>query len=366
MSVSQKKWLLILIILALNFISLVSLYSSLHRSGEFVGKFIFLKQVIWIILGWSIAIIFSFINYRLFYDLSVWVYFISLAFLLIVASLGKVQMGAQRWLEFLGITFQPSEIAKLSALLIICRFFSGEKKVSFSFWGSFFREVIKPFIPIMILFLAIFIQPDLGTSLILIFLFLLMLIGAGLRRRNLILFMLILLLSLPLGWGLLKDYQRARLLVFVNPNSDPLGAGYTIIQSKIAVGSGRLLGKGFLSGTQNQLNFIPARHTDFIFTVFAEEWGFLGCIFLLFLYYWLLKIILDIASKLKDRFSYLLCIGIFSLFFIHIFINISMVMGLLPVVGLPLLFFSYGGTYTIINFILIGIFLNIIKTHKEI
>lgn len=363
MKAYQKILVITLIVLSLNLLSLLSLYSSLHRGGEFVGGAIFLKQLIWIILGWAAAIFLSFLNYRLFYDFSLWLYFISLALLLIVAGLGKVQMGAQRWLEFLGITFQPSELAKLSALFIICRFFSQVRESS-SFWKSFFWEVIRPFILVAVLFGAIFIQPDLGTALILIFLFLFMLIGSKTKRRNIILFILILLFSLPLGWFLLKDYQKARLLVFINPNTDPLGAGYTIIQSKIAIGSGRLFGKGFLSGTQNQMNFIPARHTDFIFTVFAEEWGFLGCVFLLFLYYYLLKIILDIAGELKDRFSYLICLGIFSLFFLHTFINIAMVMGLLPVVGLPLLFFSYGGTYTIINFVLIGVLFNILRTHK--
>ena len=186
-------------------------------------------------------------------------------------------------------------------------------------------------------------------------------LGKGVRRRNLIILSLIILIAAPLGWSVLKDYQKDRLMVFMNPDIDPLGAGYTIIQSKIAIGSGGLLGKGFLAGTQNQLNFIPARHTDFIFTVFAEEWGFLGCLFLLALYYLVLNIILNTATKTKDDYSYILCIGIFSLFFIHIFINLAMVMGFLPVVGLPLLFFSYGGSYTLISFILLGIFLNILK-----
>ncbi|RKY29105.1 MAG: rod shape-determining protein RodA [Candidatus Omnitrophota bacterium] len=360
----RKNYQIILIVLALNFMGLISLYSSLHQGGEFTGRVIFLKQILWIVLGWVLAIFISFINYRVFFDLSIWLYFISLFLLVVVAILGKIQMGAQRWLELGGLTFQPSEFAKLAGLLILSRFLN-EKGREVSFLKGFFKEIIIPFFPLAFLFIAIFIQPDLGTSLILIFLFLFMLIGAGIEKKKILLFLLIIAIFLPGGWSFLRDYQKERLLVFINPNSDPLGAGYTIIQSKIAIGSGRLLGKGFLSGTQNQLNFIPARHTDFIFTVFAEEWGFLGCILLLFLYYLLLKIILDIANNLQDRFSYLICIGIFSLFFIHLFINISMVMGLLPVVGLPLLFFSYGGTYTIINFILIGILLNIIKTHSQ-
>lgn len=350
-----------MLILLLNAFSLLSLYSALHKGGELTDKDIFTKQIIWIILGWSLVLIIYFVNYRIFYDLSIWLYFICLILLMMVAILGKIQMGAQRWIQIFGITFQPSELAKLAAILIICRNFTKDRPPSASLAKDFFNEVILPFTPVFFLFLAIFIQPDLGTSLILIFLFMMMLLACGAKKRNIIIFFLIILLAIPLGWILLKDYQKDRLLVFINPNSDPLGAGYTIIQSKIAIGSGRIFGKGFLSGTQNQLNFIPARHTDFIFTVFAEEWGFAGCLILLAVYYLLLKIILDTAKLVKDKYSYVLCIGIFSLFFIHIFINISMILGLLPVVGLPLLFLSYGGSYTLINFILIGIFLNIQK-----
>jgi len=360
-STKGKLFLTILLILMLNLISLSSLYSALHKGGEFLDKDTLFKQIFWIILGWGLVLIIFFVNYRIFYDLSIWLYSISMFLLIIVAILGTTRMGAQRWVQILGITFQPSEFAKLAALLITTRNLSKIKDHSAPFLKDFWKEVISPFIPLLSLFFIIFIQPDLGTSLILIFLFMMMLIGCGIKKRNALIFFLIILTVLPFGWVTLKDYQKDRLLVFINPNSDPLGAGYTIIQSKIAIGSGKILGKGFLAGTQNQLNFTPARHTDFIFTVIAEEWGFLGCLILLAIYYLLLKIILDTASMVKDRYSYILCVGIFSLFLIHIFINIAMVMSILPVVGLPLLFLSYGGSHTLANFILLGIFLNILR-----
>ncbi|MCK5288972.1 MAG: FtsW/RodA/SpoVE family cell cycle protein, partial [Candidatus Omnitrophica bacterium] len=212
--------------------------------------------------------------------------------------------------------------------------------------------------------LLIFKQPDLGTSLILIFLFL----GIGLfSKTNKMYFIGLIILGLiisPFALNSLKDYQKKRLTVFLNPNIDPLGSGYTIIQSKIAIGSGQLIGKGFLAGTQNQFNFLPERHTDFIVTIIAEEWGFIGIIFLLWIYWLILKKILSKASKLRDQFAYYLCLGISFLFFSHIFINIGMTLGILPVVGLPLIFLSYGGTNLLLNSISMGIFFNICRTQR--
>jgi rod shape determining protein RodA len=185
--------------------------------------------------------------------------------------------------------------------------------------------------------------------------------SSQIKKKHFILLIVLGLAASPLMWNHLKSYQRKRLIVFLNPNVEPLGAGYTIIQSKIAIGSGRIFGKGFLSGTQNQFNFLPERHTDFIFTVIAEEWGFLGCILLLLIYWMVIKKIFETTRHLKDPFAQLLSSGISSLFFLHIFINIGMTLGILPVVGLPLLFISYGGTHLLVSFILLGIFFNICR-----
>jgi len=167
----------------------------------------------------------------------------------------------------------------------------------------------------------------------------------------------------PFAWSLLKTYQKKRLIVFVKPDVDPLGAGYSIIQSKVAIGSGKILGKGFLSGTQNQFNFLPERHTDFIFTVVAEEWGFIGGLFLLLIYWIILQKILAQVGQIQDRFAQQLGLGISFFIFLHVFINLGMTLGILPVVGIPLTFLSYGGTHMLASFILIGIFFNILSLH---
>jgi rod shape determining protein RodA len=224
--------------------------------------------------------------------------------------------------------------------------------------------VLYPLILIGISALLIFKQPDLGTALIVIFLFFAMGLSSHVKKRYFIVLIALGLIAVPFGWHMLKDYQKKRLVVFVNPNVDPLGAGYNIIQSKIAVGSGRLFGKGFLAGTQNQFNFMPERHTDFIFTVWAEEWGFAGAMFLLFIYWIIITKILEISTMAKDYFGRLLAVGIASLLFLHVFINMGMTLGILPVVGIPLIFMSYGGSNLLINSILIGILFNISRQSR--
>ncbi|UCC95911.1 MAG: rod shape-determining protein RodA, partial [Candidatus Omnitrophota bacterium] len=285
-------------------------------------------------------------------------YGLNLILLIAVIFFGKEVMGAQRWLSVGGVRFQPSEISKATTILILARFFSAAK-------GN--NRVKDFFLPLGLVVLnafLIFKQPDLGTAAILIILFAMMGFSSRVKKRYFTIVLLVGLLLLPLGWKLLEDYQKQRLIVFLNPNVDPLGAGYTIIQSKVAIGSGKLFGKGFLSGTQNQFNFLPERHTDFIFTVIAEEWGFFGGSVLLFVYWIILKKILDTARSLKDSFAQYLIQGISSLFFLHIFVNIGMTLGVLPVVGLPLIFLSYGGTHLLVSFMLMGILFNISQNQK--
>ena len=341
-------------LLILNIINLFALYSSLHQAGEFRHRDIFYKQVFWIAIAWIVLFVLWKISYRIYFDLSVVFYFLSIILLIVVILIGKNRMGAQRWLNFGGINFQPSEFAKFAVLLFLSRYFSELNSTA----KGFLHQIIIPFAYIVPVFILIFKQPDLGTALVLIFVFFIIAFFK-VRKKNLLVFSLIIIFSLPLGWGMLKGYQKKRLSVFLNPNIDPLGAGYTITQSKIAIGSGKIFGKGFLSGTQNQFNFLPERHTDFIFTVVAEEWGLIGSLFLLLIYYFILKKILAIGQTGKDNFSSLVCFGTAGLFFIHIFVNIAMTLGILPVVGIPLLFLSYGGTHLVINFSLVGIVFNI-------
>ena len=345
---------IIVCLIFLNLLSLISLYSSLHQGGKFEQYSVFYRQVIWIALAWIFLIIFSFINYRLYYDLSFIIYGLNIMLLVWVLFLGKEAMGAQRWIRILGFNFQPSELSKITTIFILARFFSTERILQ-----SFRKDILLPLGLVILNGLLIFKQPDLGTALILFILFFLMGIFSRLPKRYFILLLIAGLVITPVGWKFMKDYQKKRLIVFINPNVDPLGAGYTIIQSKIAIGSGEIFGKGFLSGTQNQFNFLPERHTDFIFTVIAEEWGFMGSLFLLFIYWLILKKIIDLAKESHDRFARQVLIGISALFFSHIFINIGMTLGILPVVGLPLIFLSYGGSNLLINFILAGIVINI-------
>ncbi len=361
----NKTLILASITFFLNVIGLLVLFSALHRQGDFTGRSLFFRQIFWVCLGWVVFAVFCFVNYRVFFDGAWFIYAVVAALLLGVALFGQVRMGARRWLDFGLFSLQPSEFAKLAALFLTARMFTVYLGgFSAGCLDSFKKEVLYPFLPLLAIIFLIYRQPDLGTSLVIIFLFSLMAWGCGMRRINLFIILLAFITCIPVGWHFLKPYQRERIMVFLNPNIDPLGTGYTIIQSKIAIGSGGLLGKGFLAGTQSQLNFIPARHTDFIFTVVAEEWGFVGVCVLLFLYYLLLVNILDIAGTSRDKFGMYLAVGIFSLFFIHIFINIAMVSGLLPVVGIPLAFLSYGGSYYLINFILLGIAVNIYRLNK--
>ncbi|MBU2101991.1 MAG: rod shape-determining protein RodA [Candidatus Omnitrophota bacterium] len=342
-------------LLLLNVISLVAVYSSLHQAGAFTEHPIFTKQVIWIIGCWFVLIIFSYIDYRFYLNIAFILYGVSVILLLAVDLFGKKVMGAQRWLSISGFSFQPSEIAKMVMILVLARLFSGQGK------RGFMRSFAIPGMLTAASSMLIFKQPDLGTALILIFLFFIIGLVSGSRKRYFIICIVCALALAPFASGVLKGYQMKRLIVFMNPNVDPLGAGYTIIQSKIAIGSGRLLGKGFLSGTQNQFNFLPERHTDFIFTVIAEEWGFLGSVFLLMVYWTILSSMVSVARDLKDPAARLLILGISALLFLHIFINIGMTLGILPVVGVPLLFVSYGGTHLLTMFILLGIFFNIYR-----
>ncbi|MEI8350289.1 MAG: rod shape-determining protein RodA [Candidatus Omnitrophota bacterium] len=346
---------IVLCLLLLSIVSLTLLYSSLHQGGELKDQAIFYKQIMWLAFAWICFIGFSFLNYRLWFDFAIIFYILNILLLIAVEFFGKSALGAQRWLDIGGFSFQPSEVSKITTIFILARLFSSPE--SKGLW----RGVLVPFGLVILNVALIAKQPDLGTALILVFLFFALGFVSSLRKRYLVILLLVALIASPFAWNHLKSYQKKRLIVFLNPNVEPLGAGYTIIQSKIAIGSGRICGKGFLSGTQNQFNFLPERHTDFIFTVLAEEWGLLGSLFLLLIYFYIFNKIIDIVNYLKDPFARLISFGIAFLFFLHVFINIGMTLGILPVVGLPLLFLSYGGTHLIVSFILLGVFANIYR-----
>lgn len=359
---SNSTILLIAILICL--IGVFSIYSSNYdKEGQF-WQMIYKRQIGWMFLGVALFLIMSNFNYRRLWDIAYILYGVVIFLLCLVFISGAVRLGAQRWLKIAWFNLQPSEFAKLIMIIFLARYFSNKSvddvSLSVSKFGIF-RALIFPFIFVTIPAGLIIEQPDLGTGIIIMGIFVAMLFLAGARLRYALILLLFAGLSAPILWNFLRDYQKDRLLVFLNPNIDPLGAGYTVIQSKIAIGSGGFWGKGWLLGTQSQLHFLPEAHTDFIFSTFSEEWGFAGSIILLALYYFLIRQGIGIAQKTSDYFGKLLAYGISLMLGIQVVINITMNLGLAPVVGIPLPLMSYGGSSLLVTFISLGILVNIDK-----
>ncbi|MFH2145843.1 MAG: rod shape-determining protein RodA [Candidatus Omnitrophota bacterium] len=348
--------LLIIVLTLLLIFGLAALYSASSQKITAGGKNFVINQIIWIILGAGIAFLITRVNYHSFLSVAYIIYAIQIIFLILVLFLGKTVLGAQRWINFGGIGFQPSEFSKIFTVLILARIVGDEPQRFQTVKG-----LITPFLIVIIPMSLIFLQPDLGTALIFIPIFLTMLWVGGIKIKYLGAAMSSIALCLPLFWQMLRDYQKDRLLVFLNPNLDPLGAGYTINQSKIAIGSGMFTGKGWLAGTQTQLNFIPERHTDFIFSVIGEETGFIGASIILILFLILILKALKVAETTKNISGRLIVAGMATILALHVIINIGMTLGLMPVVGMPLPFLSYGGSALITNFMAVGFILNVRK-----
>jgi len=343
-------------------IGILSIYSSTYQKEGKVWQAIYKRQILWVLLGLVFFVIMSNLEYRWLWDWTYVLYSLALFFLLLVFILGVVRLGAQRWLKIAWLNFQPSELAKLIIVIFLSRYFSKKEVFDTSLPAVRFgisRAIVLPFLFVAVPIGLIIEQPDLGSGVMIFLLFIAMLWLSGIRLKYIFIFLLVVILPLPLVWQVLRDYQKERLLVFLNPNIDPLGAGYTMIQSKISIGSGGIFGKGWLSGTQSQLRFLPESHTDFIFATFTEEWGLLGSGLLLFLYYLLIRQGIVIAQRTHDYFGKLLALGISLMLCIQVFINIAMNLGLAPVVGLPLPLMSYGGSSVLVTFISLGILVNI-------
>mgnify|MGYP001950669377 FL=1 len=288
-ALEKKIWMYTIIIIG---IGLVALYSASYENVRVPQK-IFYDQFLCAVVGLGIMYLLGNVDYRKFYDAAYVFYGFNIALLIFVLLGGRYALGAKRWISIAGVNFQPSELMKLSLILMLGRYFSNRRPtLSFGFFSRtqvLFRDLIIPFVITAIPMLLIFKQPDLGTALLLFGIFLTMIFITSLEYRYIFGFLGLCLSLVPFAWNILKSYQKDRLLVFLNPNIDPLGAGYTIIQSKIAIGSGQVFGKGWLAGTQNYLNFLPERHTDFIFSVIGEEWGLIGAL-LVVLFYFLLTL----------------------------------------------------------------------------
>lgn len=345
-------WPLISLIIVLAFIGFLMLYSA--GGGSFRPWL--LRQMVFFIIFFPVMIIIALTNIKAIYHSSYFLYAATLILLIIVDISGHNAMGATRWVRIGPIAVQPSEIMKVFTVFALAKYF-------YSIEADEITQARNLIIPILIIALPaslIFLQPDLGTASILVITGVSILFLAGVQLWKFITAGILALISIPILWNFfLYDYQKQRVLTFLNPDSDPLGSGYNIIQSKIAIGSGGIIGKGYLQGTQGQLNFLPEKQTDFIFTMLAEEMGLIGSIFLIGIYMSIIAIGIKIATNTKHQFGRLLVIGIMNIFFLHMFINMAMVMGLIPVVGAPLPFISYGGTIVATMMIGFGLVLNI-------
>lgn len=359
-------WITTILIMAFG---LMALYSASFENVR-VSQRVFFDQMLCAGLGLLLMWGLSRMDYRRFFDMAYVVYGINVVLLLLVLILGRHILGARRWLEIGSINFQPSELAKVTLILVLARYFCQQHPTHrFNLRGRFealSKELLWPLALSAVSMILIFKQPDLGSAILLFGIFLAMLFYSGIRPKYFFSFLSFCLLLAPFLWKLMKPYQKDRLLVFLNPNIDPLGAGYTIIQSKIAVGSGRLFGKGWLSGTQNQLNFLPERHTDFIFSVIGEEWGFVGGSLLIVCFFLLIQSGLRIIQQTKDKFGALLAVGVVTILTLQVTINIGMVLGLFPIVGITLPFVSYGRSSFLVFAIMVGILLNLNRRQSAV
>ena len=340
-------FVLIICVLLLGLISNVSMYSTDGGELLYHTKSHLIRFVVFFVM----MLFLSFLSLRFWHTTAYLFYIIVLGFLIWASLYGITASGSQRWVNLYFINLQPSELMKIAIIVCFARYFHREQITSV----SSFKNIILSLAILVMPIVLVVSQPDLGTSILIAASGLIVLWLAGLNVRYFVYSALILLVSFPFVISFLKPYQKLRILSFFNPDRDPLGAGYQIIQSKIAVGSGGLTGKGFLQGTQSYLEFLPEKHTDFIFTLFSEEHGFIGSVFLLILYAILIYRIIKIGSISRSYFGRLFCFGFGSAIFIYVAVNMSMVLGLLPIVGSPLPIMSYGGSSMLATMIGFGI-----------
>jgi len=356
--IKNFDWFTFSIVILLSILGIITIFSATRSPVSSEMPSFYIKQFYWLIVSIFAFIAIMSFDYSWLSRASYVLFGIGVVLLVLVLALGRTGMGAQRWLNLGIFSFQPSEIFKLFYVIVIARYLSnvyGEIGIV-TFLKAFSLFVCIPLV-------LVIKQPDLGTALILLTVFISIVTTKGLHKKVIIMALLLSILSVPfLGsivWEGLKDYQKNRLVAFLDPEVDPSGIGYHINQSKVAIGSGRFIGKGYLNGTQGPFRFLPEKHTDFIFAVFAEEWGFLGSVALLLLYLFFILRGLDTARKAKDEFGRLLAVGLSFMFTVYFFVNVSMTLGMMPVVGIPLPFMSYGGTALLTNFISAGILINI-------
>jgi rod shape determining protein RodA len=348
-------WILLILLIMIGLLSAVNLYSATYSIRSMGGSGICVKQICWFGIGFLVLLTMTTFDYHLLDRLAYPLFFLCLILLLAVLHIGRVTHGSQRWLDLGFFSVQPSEMVKVSIILVLAKHFSASQKT-----GDYrIRDLWKPLVMIAIPFVMIVSQPDLGTALMVLMVSFSIILFVRINWRSMLIFLSIACITAPFFWMSLQGYQKKRIIAFLSPDMDPLGSAYHVTQSKIAIGSGLFWGKGYLKGTQTSLKFLPQQHTDFLFSVLAEEWGFIGSAALLALYLLLILWCLNIARNSKDRFGTLVVVGVVALVFWHLVINVCMVTGLLPVVGIPLALFSYGGSSVVSTLAATGLVMNV-------
>ena len=347
---------LFFLILLLGIISLVAMYSSERGNFSYYTQSHLYRFSIFFLL----FIIISFIRIQFWYKSAYLFYFIVLILLLAVDLFGVTASGSKRWISLFFFNLQPSELMKVSLIIFLARYYY---KIPSQNVNNI-KHIFIPFFSLMIPVFLVVSQPDLGTAVLIAISGLIVIWLTGFRIKYFLYSFIVLICLIPVGISFLKPYQKTRILTFLNPESDPLGAGYQIIQSKIALGSGGIFGKGFLQGSQSYLDYLPEKHTDFIFTLFSEEFGFVGSLILLLIYAFVIYRIAAIGNQSKNNFAKLFCFGFAAAFFVYVTVNMAMVLGLLPIVGAPLPIMSYGGSSMLSIMIGLGIVMSC-KIHNQ-
>lgn len=355
--VKKLDFILIFCIILLSAISLLVMYSTDGGEILYHTKSHFIK----LLTFFSLMMVISFFNIKIWHITSYFIYFIIILLLIWVSVYGIKVSGSQRWINLYFIVLQPSELMKIGIILCLAKYYHRLKIENVNSFTTIIVSLSIIIIPIIL----VLSQPDLGTSILIAFSGLIVLWLGGVKMKYFFISLIGFLISLPFIISFLKPYQKMRILTFLDPDRDPLGAGYQIIQSKIAIGSGGITGKGFLKGTQSYLEFLPEKHTDFIFTLFSEEFGFVGSICLLLIYSIIIIRIIRIGAISRSNFAKLFCFGFAFAIFIYIVVNLSMVLGLLPIVGSPLPILSFGGSSLLATMIGFGIVLSAKINHKQ-
>ena len=326
---------------AIFVIGILNLYSATHSQGIGPEEGLYKTQLLWFVLSWGVGIVVSFIQPKNYFRLAYPSYLISVILLIVVLVVGHSALGGQRWIGFGPFRFQPSEITKIAMVFVLSRWYSKaspDQEIGF-------RELIIPFIITIIPAMMIIIQPDLGTGMLVVIIFFIITFYRKLKWKTIMILAIFGLIGSTVVYNFgLREYQKKRITTFIDPEFDAKGSGYNAIQSKIAIGSGQFFGKGFRRSSQGALNYLPENHTDFIFAIFNEEHGFVGSLFLIALYFALFYRLIWLASNVNKIFDSVVVIGVLAIFFAHTIINMSMVSGLMPIVGVPLPLMSYGGS----------------------